>query len=156
MTPHTETTEATAQAEAAAPVARGYVSAEETAALLAAGLTADVVHTQSFGKFSLTVRHVSDPENHKDGTLYCAELDGHEPDEISLTFQHQNPFEDGPNGWTNEALLAVLIHRLGTLDKELPSAENQTALHHLRHANMALQARSIDRAARGVEGTQDE
>lgn len=133
-----------------------YVSAEATAALIdAIGLSADVLleHTSAGG--TLTVRHVIDEPHHAPGQLYIAELDGADLDELSLKFHRGNPADVGYTGWTNEALLAVLIHRLGILDERVPSAENKTALHHLRHATMALESRTNGRQARGVAGTQE-
>jgi len=83
-------------------------------------------------------------------------------------------FQNGPiskpedmNGITNEAVLAVVIHRMrgfqyqrkedGTFDftKPAPFAcrENAIALTHMEEALMWLQKRTRDRIARGVEGT---
>lgn len=83
-------------------------------------------------------------------------------------------FQNGPifkpediNGITNEAVLAVLIHRMrgfqyqrkedGSFDFTKPGKfacrENAIALTHMEEALMWLQKRTRDRTARGVEGT---
>jgi hypothetical protein len=70
-------------------------------------------------------------------------------------------FQDGPiqkpediNGISNEALLAVVIHRMrGFQSGPFPCRENAIALTKLEEALMWLQKRTRDRLARGVEGT---
>ena len=69
--------------------------------------------------------------------------------------------QDGPikdsadvNGWTNEALIAVLVHRLNLLNQgEYRCRENSCAITHLEEALHWLHARTSARLARGVEGT---
>ena len=67
-------------------------------------------------------------------------------------------FQDGPipesgvNGLTNEAVLTILAHRIEHLDRKFPCDENKTALAYIRQALDALNARTRDRRARGVEG----
>lgn len=70
-------------------------------------------------------------------------------------------FQNGPvkspedfNGFTNEALLAVLIDRMrGFQSGPFACRENACALTHMEEAMMWLQKRTRDRIARGVEGT---
>ena len=58
------------------------------------------------------------------------------------------------NGLTNEALLAVLIHRMrGFQSGKFACRENAVALTKLEEALMWLQKRTNDRMKRGVEGT---
>lgn len=71
-------------------------------------------------------------------------------------------FQDGPineygvNGISNEALLAVVEHRLqGFQSGEYACRENAVALTKLQEAMMWLQKRTRDRMARGVEGTHE-
>jgi hypothetical protein len=89
----------------------------------------------------------------------------------TLTIEFQNgPIQEvGHNGWTNEALLAVLIDRMRGFqgmnydtpappppaDRRAPYAcrENAIALTHLEDAMHWLQHRTRARLARGVEGT---
>ena len=77
-------------------------------------------------------------------------------DETSVVLRFQNgPIaEVGTNGITHEALLAILIDRLEGFQKG-PYAHgyNADALTSLRSAQASLKQRTIDRLARGVEGT---
>lgn len=73
----------------------------------------------------------------------------------TIQFQ-QGPVKDkGVNGLTNEALLAILIHRTKHLNGLLPCDENQRAIAHMEDALVNLEARTARRIARGVEGTQN-
>lgn len=74
-----------------------------------------------------------------------------EPFDIHLHFQ-DGPAAEGVNGLTNEALLKVLIHRTKILDSQFPSEHNKQAIAALESALAALNARTADRQARGVEG----
>jgi hypothetical protein len=72
---------------------------------------------------------------------------------LEMHFQHGLPSEVGVNGITDEVLLAVLIDRLeGFLQGPFACRESDAALTHLRNALAALQVRTRDRLARGVEG----
>ena len=71
-----------------------------------------------------------------------------------LNFQNGPISEVGVNGITHEALLSILIDRLecfqaGPFDNKY----NEAALTHLRLAVEALHNRTLERMARGVEGT---
>jgi len=69
-----------------------------------------------------------------------------------LTFHQGDPAE-GTKGITHEALIAVLIDRLtGFQAGPFASNNNDDALYHLKEAQKALQQRTEERAARGVEG----
>jgi len=71
-------------------------------------------------------------------------------------FQNGPIKEYGVNGITHEALLAILIDRMeGFQSGPYASADNATALDHLRGALSALQNRTRERLARGVEGTHE-
>lgn len=75
---------------------------------------------------------------------------------MSLQIQFQNgPIQEaGHNGWTNEALLAVVEDRLdGFAAGPVRSKETADALEFVRLAIGALKHRTLSRQARGVEGT---
>lgn len=74
-------------------------------------------------------------------------------DSSHLHFQRGPVKEYGVNGLQNEQLLAVLVHRLGVLNKAFPCRENSLAITKLEEARMWLEKRTADREARGVEGT---
>lgn len=67
-------------------------------------------------------------------------------------------FQDGPiptnrvNGVTNEAMLAILIHRTKTLNERFPCEENEKALFHMKSALDWFNTRTEKRKVRGVEG----
>jgi hypothetical protein len=73
---------------------------------------------------------------------------------------HLIPFQNGPinevgvNGHTQEAYLAILIHRLECFQAgPFKGKFNEHALTHLEEARMWLLERTRERMARGVEGT---
>jgi hypothetical protein len=70
-----------------------------------------------------------------------------------IMFQNGNPAEVGLNGVTIECLLAIAAHRIGVLNAKCHSDFNVTALEGIKSALAALEARSADRAERGVTGT---
>jgi hypothetical protein len=103
----------------------------------------------------------------EDGSLYvnaiskAADVDvsGHlyqmgvGPDSFHLSFQSGPVLEAGVNGLQSEQLIAVLVHRLGVLNKAFPCRENSIAITKLEEARLWLEKRTADRKARGVEGT---
>jgi hypothetical protein len=70
-----------------------------------------------------------------------------------IGFQLGPVAEAGVNGFQNEQLIAVLVHRLGVLNKAFPCRENSLAITKLEEALLWLEKRTADRKARGVEGT---
>lgn len=86
-----------------------------------------------------------------DGHLYVAVAGLAPPTEIA--FQRGPVTEVGVNGLQNEQLIAVLVHRLGVLNKAFPCRENSIAITKLEEARLWLEKRTADRKARGVEGT---
>ena len=73
---------------------------------------------------------------------------------LRIEFQNGPINEVGVNGFSNEALLAVLIDRMrGFQSGQFQCRENAIALTHLEEAMMWLQKRTRDRMARGVEGS---
>lgn len=72
----------------------------------------------------------------------------------AIIFQNGSIPEVGFNGITNEALLAVLMHRMAAFrDGPFPCRENSLAFTHLELAMFYLHSRTRQRLARGVEGT---
>ncbi len=71
-----------------------------------------------------------------------------------IRFQKGPIQEAGPNGLSNEALIAVVIDRLqGFQSGDFACRENALALTKLEEAMHWLQHRTRERLARGVEGT---
>lgn len=99
----------------------------------------------------LAVNAISQLEDGTDveGHLYTV-LAG--PSTMFLDFQRGPVKENGVNGLTNEAMISILIHRLGLLNDKMPCVENEDALAHLELALHALESRTQSRIARGVEG----
>ena len=73
-----------------------------------------------------------------------------------MVFHHIEPgklIPTEPNGFSNEAFLAVLLHRPRMLPgRPFVCAENEAALTAGRAMMAALQSRTLKRAAQGVEG----
>lgn len=73
---------------------------------------------------------------------------------MTLFFQDQPEKVGGVRGATNEALIAIVIDRLeGFQDGQYPCQENSEAIIHLWQALRCLHNRTVNRVARGVEGT---
>lgn len=71
-----------------------------------------------------------------------------------VLFQNGPINEVGVNGVTHEALMEILIDRLkGFQSGQYACRENAVALTHLETAKLWLAKRTLDRMARGVEGT---
>lgn len=75
-------------------------------------------------------------------------------DEWDVQFQNGPIPENGVNGMTQEALLAIVIDRLRSFQSgAFACRENAIALTHCEDALMWLQRRTRARIRRGVEGT---
>ena len=102
-----------------------------------------------------------DADNGNASHRYCIQYDRKEEyDEFPsvstqvLYFQTGPVTEAGPNGVTNEILLTIVADRLeGFQTGPFANDFNKTALEHIHEALKALEARTADRIARGVEGT---
>lgn len=70
-----------------------------------------------------------------------------------IEFQNGPIPKFGTNGFTNEALIAVVLHRTKYVNGLFPSSFNETAIAGLQQALDAFNARTADRKARQVEGT---
>jgi len=74
--------------------------------------------------------------------------------ECHIEFQNGAILERGPNGWTQEALLAIVAHRLMCFQTgPFACKENADALQHVQAAMETLQSRTQRRVAAGTEGT---
>jgi hypothetical protein len=81
-------------------------------------------------------------------------LDHHPIPTIGIRFQKGPVQENGYNGISNEALLAIVEDRLlGFQSGPYACRENACALTKIQEAMMWLHKRTRDRVARGVEGT---
>ena len=71
----------------------------------------------------------------------------------SIDFQNGGIAENGVNGVTNEALLAIVMHRLECFQSGRFSCdENASALANVQRALKFLERQTNERKARGVEG----
>lgn len=71
----------------------------------------------------------------------------------NIVFQNGPIQESGVNGLTQESLLAIVIDRLRSFQAgPFPCRDNAIAMRHCEFALEALQRRTRDRLARGVEG----
>lgn len=75
------------------------------------------------------------------------------PKATQIDFQLGPVKENGVNGLTNEALLAILIHRTEFLNSKFHCEENDEAIRHMKQALVNLEVRTARRITRGVEGT---
>lgn len=69
-----------------------------------------------------------------------------------IQFQHGPVKENGVNGVTNEALLAIVIHRTKILNDKFPCDENKRAITYMENALDLFEQRTKGRQNRGVEG----
>lgn len=75
-------------------------------------------------------------------------------DAVGIIFQNGTIPENGINGVTQEALLAIVADRLRSFQKgPFSCKENACALTHIEEAMDWLQQRTLQRLRRGVEGT---
>lgn len=110
------------------------------------------IHTDENGVAVNAIFTTGDGKN-VDGHLYQV-LAG--PKTLNVEFQQGAVKENGVNGITSEALLAILIHRTEVLNKRFPCRENSIATTKMQEALMWFDKRTADRKARGVEGLEKE
>jgi hypothetical protein len=81
--------------------------------------------------------------------------DGKPPEPLAEIHFQEGPIKEcGVNGVCNEDLIAMVIRRLeGFQDSPFRCRENAVAITKLEEALMWLRKRTMDREARGVEGT---
>lgn len=71
---------------------------------------------------------------------------------VAIDFQHGPVKEQGVNGVTSEALLAIAIHRTKILNSRFPCDENKCAISYMENALALFEQRTKERQSRGVEG----
>lgn len=87
-------------------------------------------------------------------SLAPEEKDGNPTALVTMHFHTGDP-QKGVTGITNEALLAIVEHRMkGFQNGPFPHLLNQEALEHVQGALKALNNRTRDRKARQVDGKQ--
>lgn len=70
----------------------------------------------------------------------------------TIGFQQGDPKQNDVNGFTNEAVIAAVIHRLTLQNKLLPCSENEAALRNLKYALTHLEYRSKVRTDASTHG----
>ena len=106
------------------------------------------IHTDHNGVYVNAISRLSDGTN----------VEGHEytivagATQLNVSVQRGGVAVNGVNGITNEALLAILIHRTKYLDSCFACDENKRAIQHMEEALVNLEVRSARRIVRGVEG----
>jgi hypothetical protein len=106
------------------------------------------IHTDHNGVAVNAISKLSSGEDVA-GHLYMI-LSG--PKVTELEFQRGGVADNGVNGITNEALLAVVIDRINFLNAKFPCRENALAVTKVQEALHWLEARTKARISRGVEG----
>lgn len=106
------------------------------------------IYNNHCGVSVLAVSSTTDTKN-VDGHLYCVKAG---PVTSKIEFQQGAVHVNGVNGLTNEALLAILIHRTKHLDSQFGCDENKRAIQHMEEALVNLEVRTFRRMVRGVEG----
>lgn len=106
------------------------------------------IHTDHNGVYVNAISQLGDGTN-VEGHVYGVQAHLHFTE---ISFQRGGVAEHGVNGMTNEALLAILIHRTKFLDGKFPCDENKRAINHLEEALANLEVRTARRMVRGVEG----
>ena len=104
---------------------------------------------------SIVIEVVDEPGAGGANHLYriWAESDEGRPHLRDIRFQNGPIPENGINGLTQEALLAIVIDRLESFQKGMfPNEHNRAALNSCRDALGFLHGRTEDRIARDVEG----
>ncbi len=103
------------------------------------------------GDIYVDLCHIDDECYSSDGHLYQIRT---YQNKILATIDFQNGpvLNYGINGITNEALLAIISHRLNLLDEKFPCVENKQAIGSVNNALAILEQRTKDRMQRNVEG----
>jgi hypothetical protein len=73
--------------------------------------------------------------------------------EVKTAYDGSEKLVTVQDGTTNEELLKVVSHRLGTLNRKLPCQENEEAIKKITEAIELLELRTKTRVSRGVEGS---
>ena len=125
--------------------------------LLGSGVWGAGIHTDH-NNVSVTHQEWIDPDPSDDGDKPTYLPNGHyyaiDAGEKTTEIHFQNgPVKDnGVNGVTSEALLAILVHRTKILNGNFPCDENKRAITYMENALALFEQRTKDRLNRGVEG----
>lgn len=114
--------------------------------------------TNACNKAITIIADERNPENGNASHFYACSYTSDEGNTSTqlLSFQNGPIGVVGTNGITHEVLLAILIDRLECFqDSKYANSYNEAALAHCNRALMSLKARTIEREARGVEGTHE-
>jgi len=106
------------------------------------------IHTDHNGVYVNAISSLADGTD-VDGHLYQIQAG---TQFTELNFQRGGVVDNGVNGLTNEALLAILIHRMNVLNKRFWSRENERVISNLEDSLAFLEVRTARRIVRGVEG----
>ena len=106
------------------------------------------IHTDHNGVYVNAIYKTADDKNVA-GHMYQIQTG---TKQTELMFQLGGVATNGVNGLTNEALIAVLIHRINYLNQQFPCPENFKTISHLEDALTNLEVRTARRMVRGVEG----
>ena len=106
------------------------------------------IHTDHNGVYVNAISRLADGTD-VEGHLYNVQAG---TQFTKVEFQRGGVVDNGVNGLTNEALLAILIHRTKFLDSKFGCDENRRAIQHMEEALVNLEVRSARRIVRGVEG----
>ncbi|MEC8057316.1 MAG: hypothetical protein VX136_09420 [Pseudomonadota bacterium] len=109
-------------------------------------VSSELIHSDAN---NVLVDHMQAP-NFPDGHWY--QIYNPEKFTVDISFQNGPVKEHGVNGITNEALLAIILHRLRVLNQAYPCRENSLAITNIEQGLMWLEQRTKDRQKRGVEG----
>lgn len=101
----------------------------------------------------LTPGHRYALANHENKTVDGQIIQFIEKEAVTGTPDGTLGFRTVNDGTTNEEVLAMLINRLDYLFAKLPSEHTEIAIHCCEAALAALELRTKDRLARGVENT---
>lgn len=111
----------------------------------------DVVYRSPHG--DLVVRALDGPGSGGAHHVYAISPDGNDSQTQLVVFQSGPVAEVGPNGLTNESLLAIVRDRFRDFQSgPFPCDENERALFHVDVALGWLEDRTKKRLGRGVEG----
>lgn len=95
------------------------------------------------------ISKLADSDKDVDGHVYQLTAGANQQE---IRFQLGTVPEAGHNGTTNEAIIAMVVHRLRLLNQRFPCFENGMAIAALEDARHRLDTRTRARIARGVEG----
>lgn len=108
-----------------------------------------IIHEDHNGVRVISNAVTDDNGNEIAGQSYVIEYGSNH---IDVPFQVGNSTMVGVTGITNEALLAMMIHRTELLNSNVSCPENQRAISYMKSALLEFNARTISRMVRGVEG----